>query len=255
MCLLVFAWKTVPGHPLIFAGNRDERHARASQAAGFWPDVPAILAGRDLEAGGTWLGVTQGGRFAVVTNYREGPNPHSGPRSRGRLTTEFLRGGLPAPEYLQHVTRVAHDYAAFSLIVGDADDLWYFSNRNGAKPRAIAPGIHGLSNHMLDTPWPKVTRSKARLGALLEQGRASDDALLALLADRTPAPVNELPDTGIGREREQAISPVFVLNPEYGSRCSSVIFLAPQRIQFTERRFNSWGEALETRSFHIVGDA
>lgn len=255
MCLLVFAWKTHPDYPLIFAGNRDERHARPSSAAGFWADTPQVLAGRDLEAGGTWLGVTPGGRFAVVTNYRTGLNPHSGPRSRGELTADFLRSASAPATCLLEIAAHATEYAPFSLIVGDREALWYYSNRSGQPPAPIAPGIHGLSNHLLDTPWPKVELSKTRLQKLLASHTCSETALLEMLNDRSPAPVNTLPDTGIGRERERAISSVFVVNPVYGSRCSSAIFMAPAEISFTERRFDARGDALETRSFYIASDA
>lgn len=252
MCLLVFAWKTDARVPLIFAGNRDERHARASRAAGFWEDAPQILAGRDLEAGGTWLGITTGGRFAVVTNYRSGPNPHSGPRSRGELTTNFLRSQSAPPDYLESVAVHAGQYAPFSLLVGDTEALWYFSNRSGHPPQPVPSGIHGLSNHLLDTPWPKVTLSKSRLSRLLKHRTTTPDRLLELLADRRPAPLENLPDTGIGPERERLISPVFVVNPEYGTRCSSVIVMDRNEARFSERRFDSAGNALETRSFRIT---
>lgn len=255
MCVLVFAWKTDARVPLIFAGNRDERHARASCAAGFWKDAPQILAGRDLEAGGTWLGITTGGRFAVVTNYRSGPNPHSGPRSRGELTADFLLGSSAPSDYLESIAERADQYAPFSLLVGDADTLWYFSNRSARPPQAVPPGIHGLSNSLLDTPWPKVALSKSRLGELLEHKAATPDRLLELLADRTPAAPQDLPDTGIGPERERLISPVFVANPEYGTRCSSVIAIGRSETHFIERRFDSGGNALETRGFRISAAA
>lgn len=254
MCVAVFAWKIHPDFPLVFAGNRDERHARAASAAGFWEDAPQVLAGRDLEAGGTWLGVTTGARFALVTNYRAGPNPKSGARSRGELTADFLRGAALPQDYLTAVQRHAHDYAPFSLIVGDADSLWFFSNRGEQTPQPISPGIHGLSNHLLDTPWPKVTLSKSRLETLLVPGMPTIEELILLLADRTPASANELPDTGIGTERERQISPVFVVNPEYGTRCSNAILRARNGdLRFVERRFDAKGRRLETRDFQLTG--
>lgn len=255
MCVAVFAWKIHPDYPLVFAGNRDELHARPSLAAGFWEDAPEVLGGRDLKAGGTWLGVTTSGRFALVTNYREGPVPKSGPRSRGELTADFLCSGVKPQDYLQTIHSRAHEYAPFSLIVGDTNALWYFSNRDPRAPFAVAPGIHGLSNHLLDTPWPKVSVSMARLEALLAHDSATSDALFRLLADRTQAPVEALPDTGIGAPREQALSPVFVVNPEYGTRCSSAIFLHQGgAIRFAERRFDARGTPQETRLFRITGE-
>lgn len=255
MCVAVFAWKIRPDYPLVFAGNRDELHARPAAAAGYWKDAPQVLGGRDLTAGGTWLGVTAAGRFAVVTNYREGPNPHSGPRSRGELTADFLRGAMPPQDYLAVVQRRASEYAPFSLIVGDAEALWYFSNRDMRAPFEVPPGIHGLSNHLLDTPWPKVTLSKSRLESLLARGTPTADELEKLLADRTEAPAKELPDTGIGAERERQISPVFVVNPVYGTRCSTAILRARNgELRFVERRFDAAGEFLGKSDFHLNGD-
>jgi uncharacterized protein with NRDE domain len=254
MCLLVLAWKTHPAYPLILAGNRDERHARASTAAGFWPDAPQVLAGRDLEAGGTWLGTTVDGRFAVVTNYREGPDPSRAPRSRGALTAGFLGGDDPLPQYLAQVQERAGEYGGFSLICGDHESLWYLSNR-GPAPAPVAPGIHALSNHLLDTPWPKVEVAKARLRLLLDSGAFTTEALFRLLADRTPAPRDApLPDTGIDPELERRVSAAFVQHPLYGTRCSTLL-LRDQRggMRFAERRFDAAGEELETRLFHIAG--
>lgn len=253
MCLLVFAWKTHPDYPLVFAGNRDELHARPAAAAGFWEQSHQLLGGRDLQAGGTWLGITIGGRFAVVTNYRAGLNPQTAPHSRGKLTTDFLRSDIPADTYIHMVAKRANDYGAFSLIVGDRNTLWYFSNRGAPEPREMLSGIHGLSNHLLDTPWPKVTRSIARMQTLVKTQTLTSDTLFTLLAEHTPAADAQLPDTGIGQERERQVSPVFVVNPVYGTRCSSVIFLhADGQARFAERRFDPAGQALETRSFHLT---
>src|SRR5882724_7114577 len=166
MCLLALAWRVHPDYPLILAGNRDERHARASAPAGFWSDAPAVLAGRDLEAGGTWLGITTTGRYAIVTNYREGLDPAKAPRSRGALTADFMRGDATPEQYLRSVEPQAQEYGGFNLMCGDRDSFWYLSNRGGSAAR-VAPGIHGLSNHLLDTSWPKVETAKARLKLLI----------------------------------------------------------------------------------------
>ena len=253
MCLLVFAWKTHPDHPLIFAGNRDERHARAALPAQPWQDAPTVLGGRDLEAGGTWLGVTLAGRFAVVTNYREGLAPPKARLSRGGLASEFLMGDMSAATYLDGIRRHKDEYGAFSLIVGDREELHYFSNRGDAGG-PIAPGIHGLSNHLLDTPWPKVMLSKTRLTALMQQQPPASAALFELLADRAPAPEAALPDTGIGPELERRVSPPFVVNPVYGTRCSTAIRLHRDgSLHFAERRFTPEGESVETRCFQTNG--
>lgn len=253
MCLLVFAWKTHPDHLLIFAGNRDERHARAALPAQLWKDAPTVLGGRDLEAGGTWLGVTLSGRFAVVTNYREGLAPPKAPRSRGALASEFLMGNMSAAIYLDGIRRHKDEYGAFSLIVGDREELHYYSNRGDAGG-PVAPGIHGLSNHLLDTPWPKVALSKTRLTSLMDQSPPTSDALFKLLADRAQAPEAALPDTGIGPELERRVSAPFVLNPVYGTRCSTAIRLHRDGgLHFAERRFTPEGESVETRHFQLAG--
>jgi uncharacterized protein with NRDE domain len=252
MCLLALAWRIHPDYPLILAGNRDERHARASAAAGFWSDAPQVLAGRDLEAGGTWLGMTTVGRFAVVTNYREGLNPMKAPRSRGALTAEFLTGDMSPQAYVESLRPHAREYGAFSLICGDADSLWYFSNRGG-EPAPVMPGIHALSNHLLDTPWPKVQAAKAGLKLLLDSGAVTTDALFRLLADRTPAQ-GPLPDTGIGPELEKRVSAAFVQDPVYGTRCSTLLLRQSQGgTRFAERRFDAAGEMIETRIFQMTG--
>ncbi|MFI4920321.1 MAG: NRDE family protein [Gammaproteobacteria bacterium] len=253
MCLLVFAWQTHPDHALIFAGNRDERHARATLPAELWRDAPEVLGGRDLEAGGTWLGVTLAGHFAVVTNYREGLAPPKARLSRGALTADFLKADMPAEKYLDGIRKHAQDYGAFSLIVGDCRELHYYSNR-GDHGGPIAPGIHGLSNHLLDTPWPKVQLSKARLVALLDKEVPASDDLFRLLADQAPAADGKLPDTGIGIELERRVSAPFVLNPEYGTRCSTAIYLQNDGgLRFAERRFSPAGESVETHYFQLSG--
>ena len=254
MCLLVFAWRVHPQYSLVFAGNRDERHARASVSAAFWEGAPDLLAGRDLEAGGTWVGVTAAGRFAVVTNYREGLDPPKAKRSRGELVSGFLQGDGRPRDYLGDVHARRQDYGAFSFLCGDREELHYLSNRDD-HPGPVAPGVHGLSNHLLDTPWPKVEKSRERLELLLEQSAVSGEALFRLLSDREEARADELPDTGIGAELEKRVSAPFVVNPVYGTRCSTVIRLsADDSLHFAERTFTPAGVAKETRYFHLVDD-
>jgi len=255
MCLLVLAWQSHDEYPLVFAGNRDERHARATAAASFWSDTPEILGGRDLEAGGTWLGITAGRRFAVVTNFREGLEPAKALRSRGELPTDFLRGRVSPAEYARDLARRGSDYGGFSFLCSNAASLWFCSNR-GDGAYEVAPGVHGLSNHLLDTPWPKVERSKQRMELLLERDSLSSGALFRLLADREPAGDDELPDTGIGRDLEKRVSAPFVVNPVYGTRCSSVLRSQMDGGQyFAERRFDAAGETLETRHFQLGATA
>ncbi len=234
MCTLLLAWQVDPTRPLIVAANRDEFRARPTAAARFWPEAPQLLAGRDLQAGGTWLGVTREGRFAALTNVREpGVAPLPGAPSRGRLVVEFLRGTMAPGAYLAGLDAGA--YAGFNLVVGDMDTLWHLSNRSGG-PRPLPPGVHGVSNAGLGTPWPKVRRGRERLGELVSAGAATPEALLGLLADEVVAGDAELPDTGVGLELERLLSSLFIAGPGYGT-CSSTALVCHSdgRVEFCER--------------------
>ena len=238
MCLLVFAWQPDAAERLVFAGNRDEFHDRPAAAADWWEN--GTLAGRDLRAGGTWLGAHRSGRFAVVTNYREPLEEGRGPRSRGELVTAYLDDTTAPAAFARQVADRGGEYAGFNLLLGDPESLVYLSNR-GRGPERLAAGIYGLSNHLLDTPWPKLERTRARLRTLLEQG-ADADALLAMLADRQPAPDDSLPDTGIGREWERLLSSPFIQSDRYGTRCSTIVkILEDKQVEFIERRFAADG--------------
>lgn len=247
MCLILLAWRAHPEYPLVFAGNRDEAYDRPSAQAGFWRDEPATFGGRDLEKGGTWLALSLSGRIAAVTNYRERPAVRSAPRSRGELAARFLSGNDDPHRYLERVARSAADYAAFSLIVGDGERLSYYSNRSG-NIQDLPAGVHGLSNHLIDTPWPKVVSGKQRLGRLL----GADEMQLAagsfeILLDRTPAPDGGLPDTGVGLQRERELSPLFVAGDRYGTRASTVVLIRRDgAVLFIERSFGPRGVPLET---------
>jgi len=234
MCTLLLAWQVDPARPLIVAANRDEFRARPTAAAHFWPEAPQLLAGRDLQAGGTWLGVTRQGRFAALTNVRE-PGVASAPEapSRGRLVAEFLRGTMAPGAYLAGLDAGA--YAGFNLVVGDMDALWYLSNRTGDL-QPLAPGVHGVSNAGLGTPWPKVRRGRARLAELVGMETATPERLLALLADETAAEDADLPDTGVGLAMERLLSPLFIAGPVYGT-CSraALVCHADGRVEFCER--------------------
>ncbi len=243
MCLILLAHKTHPDYPLVLAANRDESYARPTAPAAFWNDYPHIYGGRDLEQGGTWLGITRSGRIAAVTNFRDGNAPRSSSRSRGELVANYLRGSQCAANYLAQVTRDAHAYNGFNLIAGDLDELHYLSNRGG-QVTVITPGIHGLSNHLLDTPWPKVERGRKILGELV-RGSAQEliDGLFALLADRTAAPDDALPQTGVGLPRERVLSPAFIVTPAYGTRSSTVILVDNHgQVVFIERSFGDGGK-------------
>lgn len=244
MCLILIAAGAHPDYPLIVAANRDESYSRPAAPAAFWKDEPEVFGGRDLERGGTWLGVARSGRFAAITNYRQGRSADAG-RSRGELTREYLTGNAAPADYLARVEQRAALYNGFSLIVGYPGELWFYSNR-GAAPQRIAPGVHGLSNHLLDEPWPKVRRGIAELSALL---RAGEDelvtSLLQLLADRAPAPDALLPTTGVALERERALSASFIEGATYGTRASTVLLVrADARVLFRERSFGPEGAQL-----------
>lgn len=251
MCLILVAWKAHPSYPLVVAANRDEFHARPTAPAAFWEDQPAILAGRDLECMGTWLGVTRSGRFAGVSNFRDGSRREPAAPSRGLLASNFLADGSPAGEFVARVASNGFDYGGFNFLAGDLDELWWVSNR-GATPRRLDPGIYGVSNHLLDTPWAKVVRGKQALRHTLLSAPAIEP-LLALLADTTMATDDELPDTGVGLERERLLSPLRVVSDAYGTRCSSaVIFESVGRVQFAERSYGAQGEERDTVRYEFA---
>ncbi len=226
MCLVLVVWRVHPLYPCLVAANRDEFHARPAARAEWWPDHPQILAGRDLEAGGTWLGLTHAGRFAALTNYRDPQQrrtdaPGVVTPSRGALVTAMLESGASVAEGLAYLRGVGANYNAFNLIFSDGERLGIYESvlREG---RELGPGIYGLSNHLLDTPWPKVQNAKSRLeSALLEM--AGTAPLLALLRDDRPAPDAQLPQTGVSLEWERLLSSAFVRAPDYGTRCSTII--------------------------------
>jgi len=253
MCLILFAHRAHPRYRLVLAANRDEFHDRPSVAAAEWEDAPGVFGGRDLRSGGTWLGVTSTGRWSAVTNYRD-PSEfgRSGP-SRGRLVADFLRSDATGEAYLEEVVREAHRYPGFNLLVGDGRDVFWTSNR---LPRAaesaghppyhrLAAGVYGLSNHLLDTPWPKVERGRGGLSRLLE---AADEpgpgTLLHLLMDRAVAADTDLPATGVPLDLERALSAPFITLPDYGTRASSALLIGTDAsILLAERRFDGRGAA------------
>lgn len=222
MCLILLAWQAHPDYPLVVAANRDEFFARPTAAAGFWPDAPQVLAGRDLEAGGTWLGVSREQRFAALTNYRDGTGQIPGARSRGALVADFLTGRQSPQAYLDTVGDRASDYSGFNLFVGDAEHLAYCSNRDEGQVRWLAPGIYGLSNHLLDTPWPKLASARAAFAAAL-QTLPLAAPFFTLLADREIVADSHLPETGVPLAWERILSAVFVSSEHYGTRASTLL--------------------------------
>lgn len=237
MCIIFLANRVHPTYPLIVLANRDEFYARPTAAAGRWEDHPEIYAGRDLVAGGTWLGVTDGGKFAAVTNYRE-PGVPKGELSRGELVADFLKSDEHIEQYLARVQSRAERYSGFNLLAGHAgSDIYYFSNRLGGT-RRLEPGIYGLSNHLLNTAWPKVTNGLARFEQLVAEDSISIDKSFELLADETLAADADLPETGVGIERERLLSSIFIQTPIYGTRSSTfVLFNNNFEFVFQERVF------------------
>jgi uncharacterized protein with NRDE domain len=225
MCVIFLAYRVHPEYPLLLLANRDEFYERATAPAGEWTEFPEIFGGRDLVGGGTWLGITKRGRFAAVTNYRE-PGAPKGTISRGHLVADFLKSDMPSVDYLAEVEARRHDYSGFNLLVGEfnatQNELYYFSNRGGPA-RKLTPGIYGLSNHLLDTPWPKVRRGTEHLSQLIRLPDLETEMYFDLLANEVQADDAELPHTGVGYEIEKALSSIFIRTPGYGTRSSTVV--------------------------------
>ncbi len=225
MCVIFASYRQNGTFPLIIAANRDEFYERPTASAARWKDFPEIYAGRDLVANGTWLGITDSGRFAAVTNFRD-PNQPKGTRSRGDLVADFLKLDVPTGEYMNEVAQRKDDYTGFSLLAGQinagSEEFYYYSNR-GDGPRELAPGVYGLSNGLLDVPWPKVARGKNTFERIISRGNFDDEEIFGLLGDRSVAVDEELPDTGVGTEIERYLSPIFIETPIYGTRSSTIV--------------------------------
>ena len=245
MCLVLVVWRMHAQYPCLVAANRDEFHARPTARAGWWPDHPEILAGRDLEAGGTWLGVTRTGRFAALTNYRDPERRREAAAgaatpSRGALVTSVLESGASVAQSLGYLREVGANYNGFNLIFSDGERLGIYESVRGSG-RELGPGIYGLSNHLLDTPWPKVQIAKNRLQAAL-LGLTDTAPLLELLRDDRPASDALLPQTGVSLEWERLLSSAFVRAPDYGTRCSTIIRIEREgRAYFDEWSWDSIG--------------
>lgn len=236
MCVIFLAWRADERYPLVVAANRDEFFARPTEPARFWTDRPHILAGRDLQAGGTWLGVTRRGRFAALTNFRDPASVKPGAPSRGELVSRFLSEDQSPHDFLNWMDGIGSTYNGFNLLFGDTRELCYYSNCGDA-PRMLDPGIYGLSNHLLDTPWPKVAKGKSALANALA-ALPDTEPLFHLLLDDRLAEDEELPRTGVSIEWERLLSAAFVRSPDYGTRSSTVILRDMQgRFSFEERVF------------------
>jgi uncharacterized protein with NRDE domain len=252
MCLILLSWRAHPRYRLVLAANRDEYFGRPAAQAGFWDDHPTVLAGRDIEAGGTWLGITLDGRFAALTNYRNPADRNPAAPSRGALVSDFLTTNVGPLEYLQEVEKRAASYNGFSLLVGNAAALYFLSNRGGHIAR-VQHGLHGLSNHVLDTPWPKVEKGKAMLLDLLDKPFDAEAALRAL-TDTERAPNTDLPSTGVSLELEERLSAIRIPAVDgYGTRCSTVLCLGHDGgIEFHERSYREDGSTANTVSYRLT---
>jgi len=248
MCLILLAHRAHPDFRLILAANRDEFHSRPTRAAAFWPESPDVLGGKDLTAGGTWLGVTVEGRWAAVTNFRDASSMEPSPRSRGALVADYLRGQSAPRAYLNTITADAAEFGGFNLLVGDANEAVWMSNRRtecrGISRLALEPGVFGVSNHLLDTPWHKVVRGKERLQSIVDETvQPRPDALLDLLLDTSLAADHDLPSTGVALDLERALSAAFITTPGYGTRSSTALLIgAGGDILFAERTFDARGQ-------------
>lgn len=242
MCLIVIGWRVHPDYPLVVAANRDEFYARPSTTVGRWADAPHVIGGLDLEAGGTWLGINDSGRFAAVTNVRE-PGVPKGALSRGALTRNFLTSHLSAGEYAAQLDYA--QYSGFNLLLADGESLTYCSNRDG-EPRSLAPGVYGLSNHLLDSPWPKLISARHRFSAALPQ-LPDTSAFFELLADQEIASDEDLPNTGVSLEWERLLSAIFVKSESYGTRASTVAWLRrDSTVTMHEKNFGPHGQPLQS---------
>lgn len=251
MCLIFFAINHHPAYKLIVAANRDEFYARKTASAHFWEDHPHILGGRDLEASGTWMAMNRNGKISLVTNYRDPANINPGAPSRGKLVSDFLLNGDTPEEYLGKVSVSANQYNGFNLLTGYPDQLWYLSNYKKGIQK-LESGIYGLSNHLLDTPWPKVNRGKEKFTNVIDNPEVEPEALFELLYDEQRANDQSLPDTGIGLERERALSSMFIKTKGYGTRCSSVIMVSnDDNVLFAEREFDINTFAHQTKRFEF----
>ncbi len=251
MCLIFISFHHHPTYKLIVAGNRDEFYNRPTVAAHFWEDRPAVLAGRDLEAGGTWLGVNRTGMISMLTNYRDPKNIDPAAPSRGHLVSGYLEGSAPPLKYLETLQTNGKQYNGFNLIVGNQHELWYYSNyKQGIQQ--LTPGFYGISNKLLETPWPKILRGKEKLGPILSNPIIDPETVFEVLYDDLKAPYDQLPETGLTMERESALSSMFIKTENYGSRCSTVVLVDNNdKLLFSERVYDTTTFRHQTKTYEF----
>jgi uncharacterized protein with NRDE domain len=250
MCLNIFSYKAHPDYKLIIAANRDEFYIRKTEAAHFWSNAPTVLAGKDLEQGGTWLGITKTGKFSFLTNYRDPQSFRKDAPSRGSLVSNYLNGSDSPEAYLKSLGDTQH-YNGFNLVTGDLNEVCYFSNVEN-KIRKLENGFYGVSNALLDTPWKKLVMGKNAVEAIINQNNFSAEDLFAALHNEQKADDSELPSTGVPYEIEKLVSSMFIKSEAYGTVCSTVVLVDNKnRVQFFERTHNPFKEN-KTVSFEFV---
>ena len=238
MCLILFAYQVHPKYKLIVAANRDEEYKRPTHSAHYWDDHPHVLAGRDLEKMGTWMGVTTKGRFSALTNYRNPKESSEGKRSRGELVANFLINHDRAERYTKEISQRRTEYPGYNLLAGDTRNLYYYSNVNN-EIQMVKPGIYGLSNHLLNTDWPKVKRGRDGLTKIIQENQGNfTEELFSLLQNSDIAPDEDLPSTGVSLEWERTLSPLFIKTESYGTRSSTVLLMTDEEVIFKERVYS-----------------
>ena len=256
MCLILFANEPNSRYRLVLAANRDEFYSRPTAPATFWQEAPDVLAGKDLRSGGSWMGVTRSGKVAAITNFRGPSKVWEDAPSRGELVSDFLMSGESPDVFIDKLRPRAQTYNGFNLLLGSEEGLWWYSNRYDEQPYMIDPGIHGLSNHLLDTSWPKVECGKRALKHLVVgEKEITPEQVFSILEDRSPAADAELPDTGVGLELERVLSAPFIRTQDYGTRSSTVVLVeCTGDLTFVERSFDPPGESQkETRYEFRIG--
>jgi uncharacterized protein with NRDE domain len=254
MCLINFQFQNHPTYKLIVVANRDEEYKRPTKEAQFWDDEPTILAGRDLQQMGTWLGVSKSGRFAALTNFRD-PRLPEAPQSRGEIVRNFLTSNLEPLKFIEFLKENRQQYGGYNVLLGNGDALYHYNNIFD-ETNPIESGTYSLSNCSLNTPWPKVRKGKSELNRVISTMGSSFEIeqLFHMVSDRTKAPIEELPDTGVGLELEQSLSPLFIQMPHYGTRCSTIVLIDQNNhISFVERTFQE-GKFLFDKKFEFTAD-
>lgn len=252
MCLVLLAYRQHAAFPVVLIANRDEYHERPTDYAQYWQDTPQVLAGRDRNFGGTWLGVERSGRFAAVTNYREPSQRKPGVVSRGLLVSRYLQGEQTPEQYLDALIPDREQYDAFNLLLGDQSTVHFYSSLEG-QGCEITAGIYGISNGEFDCPWPKVEKGKRfLLNEIEHENVPRQEEIFTLLADTTLPEDKALPDTGIGLEWERKLAPIFVRADKYGTRASTILTISEHgSVSFIERNYDREGSQINTNQFEF----